>query len=256
MWKLILRKNLANFRKNAGKYVASIILYMVLLYMFAIMAAISLSLKMYETEDIYEGVDMMNLPSCYHDAPQIMFWKMSMILVSIGIIAYFIMENPIRLPKMMYLVPTDRKKRTRYIWCMFIVKLLFMTGITYLFVRIGLGRFFYQYRIVPVLVQLGICLFTVWNLILKTGVYGVNSNNSLEESRCRQEAFVNFYWIAYLLLQQLALGAGFMLGLYQKCPALWLIWLAILLSDAAIARYCTPYILEKAAAYEQTYAKI
>lgn len=251
MWKLILRRDLANLQKNAGKYIASITLYVALLYIFATIAAMSFLV----TKGIGE-VDLLNLPPRYHDTPPVMFWKMSMILVSTGIIAYFIMENPIRLPKMIYLVPTDRNKRARYIRCMFLAKLLFITAIIYLFVRIGLGSFFYQYRIVPVLVQLGICLFTVWNLILKTGVYGVNSNNSLEESRCRQEAFVNFYWIVYLLLQQLALGGGFMLGLYQKYPALWLIWLAILVSDAAIARYCTPYILGKAAAYEQTYAKI
>lgn len=249
MWKLMFKNNLLNIFRNFRKYAGCVFLYLPVEIFFLFIANLSFALS------TRKPVGNLDLMTQFSISPQAAFLLMSMLLVNTGVIAYFIYVNPIGLPRMLFLTPTDKRQRLSYIWRLFLLKLLWMMVVMFVLLRITLGGFLYRQTIVTIPVQLAVCLFTIWNLILKTGIYGFKSNNSLEESSSRQEALVNFYWIMYLILQQMLLGITLMCRLYQKYPAAWLMWVVILASDAAIAKYCTTCILEKAASYEQTYIK-
>ncbi len=180
---------------------------------------------------------------------------LSVLLLSTGMIAWFIRENPLRIPRMLYLLPVSYKERLKYLYLRFFMRLFWLLAVMILFHYFTLNMFFYETTPLCIAVQLVICLFTIWSLLLKTGLYGFLSGSSLEESVSVKEKIVNFYWGLFLILQQLLLGISFIVRLYDRFPALWLIWGLIHFVNIAAAKYATRSYLERALSYEQVYVK-
>ncbi|MDO4274923.1 MAG: hypothetical protein Q4D16_14745 [Eubacteriales bacterium] len=252
MWKLMFQKSIRLFLKNSAKDLCILLVWALFsLLLFTIIIPVGMAFS----DSYYQGVDVMILMFTYPGSGLAVFSSMTILLLSTGMAAYFIKENPIQLPKMMFLIPMDRKTRINYLFQRFFIKLLWLLGGVILYHYVMLGGFFYKKSFIDMAVQLCVFIFTLWSLILKTGFLGITSNTSLEESTSLKEALVNFYWIFFLLLQQILLAVGYLAHIYEKYPAVWLLWMVILGIDVCIAKYCTPEILQKAASYENVYTK-
>lgn len=252
MWKLTIKKTIkeyfSHFKSDSLCLAAWLLSTMFLL-------VIILPVGVIMNDGYYKGLNSFELMSTFRGSRLAIVTSMSLLMLSTGMTAFFIREKPIELPKMLFLIPADIKTRMSYLWQRFFLKLFYMLGVLMVYHFIMLGGFFYKKALIDIVVQLGVFIFTIWSLILKTGILGINPGSSLEESRTLKDALINFYWIFFLLLQQILLGIGYLTHIYEKYPAVWLLWLALLGIDGAIAKGCTPEILHKAASYEQVYTK-
>lgn len=178
---------------------------------------------------------------------------MLVLLLSSIIIVFFIRSWPIRLPNMFFLLPADKHSQKHYICACFSVRLILLCIITYAFYQITLGCFFYEKTFPCILVQSLIYIFVVWNLLLKNGISQNYGHGSLEESHSLKDKIVNFYWIFFLMLQQILLGTGYIFEFYQTYPLAWIVWLLPLSINILIARQCTGHFLKKACVYQPLY---
>lgn len=203
---------------------------------------------------IYGGLNSLELASYISKWPAASYASMAVLLLSTGMTALFAREKPLALPRMAFLLPVTAKQRKDSLLKLFLLRLMWLFMAIVLFHHITLGGFFYEKSLPGVLTQTGLYLLTVWSLLLKTGFRGVNGK-SLEESTSPLEKFVNFYWILFLLAQQLALGIGHGQQLYSRFPLLYAPWIILLVLQGCAAAAATKECLEKASDFEQIYCQ-
>ena len=182
------------------------------------------------------------------------------------IMIYFLLKAlPLRMGKGMFICAAGAREKTEYMkW-----QLLLKTAVSFLLLcavtALSAGTLFLGGGTARNLIQLVLWLFLLLNINLRIG--SGDEGRPLVDDKgymiyAKEEEINNVYGFCFLLTQIIVFyGLPFYSFFRQgsltsmRLPEI-LIWLCILLSDAALTACCLPGILKKAASYEKVYRQV